>query len=842
MMVTSLRRRERRPTGESWRIAFVSACAILFVVLAFGRGPAGDTHEAILTALRELDTAHASLQRDVLQARAGLLRNYDPLVESVVSLHSAVSTLTLLSPQADMDNSVALKTLLGNVNASINRDEMLVEEFKTRNALLQNSLSIFSQILTQMHANPSQAIPHEANSSNDLGNLMMQFAADPRSDAGRQIRTHFDRFLISDLAFAPDLRTLVTHGRMVLATLPTVDDMISEIQASDTSARARDFQREYLDGYSIVSTHASWSRTFLGSVAVVLCGYVSLLVYRLRSQTERLRQRLDFESTISEVKARLANPSVEDFATAIAKALDILKRYFDADCYAFVILSTDTGEIEDIYRETQDGASSVNGLVLDFLQHIKRSRPVARTDRNYFFYRNLQQQNQLAYSRDAMSRGVAIGTEIDTRSAAMLVFEYDDSRPKASGEEIGLLQSAVDMLARCIEAYRGLQEREALEHRLEHAQRLEAVGTLAGGIAHEFNNILGAILGYGEMALQMLKRTSPTRHYIQEIVSSGERAKKIIDQILTFSRKRERTSKPFDVVEAIADILPLLKVSLPGAFDLTARLPDKPLVIVGNPIEIQQIIMNLCKNASDASSDSGKAQIEVSSVDIKSSRLLSHGELPAGSYVVLSVSDQGVGIPEGVLPHIFEPFFTTRANSGGTGLGLAAVHGNVAGLAGHINVESQLGHGTRFDLYFPISRQAPIPLAQFFNEQAVQLGNGETVVILEKERTLLPMYEEKLAALGYEPVGFPTLEGIVGWLKDGGTPDLVILDVASLDPSMTPVGLDKIFRDIPYLMIADQGRGGPMSNLRLKRSGALSKPVNSKSMASAISKIINRSA
>ena len=161
----------------------------------------------------------------------------------------------------------------------------------------------------------------------------------------------------------------------------------------------------------------------------------------------------------------------------------------------------------------------------------------------------------------------------------------------------------------------------------------------------------------------------------------------------------------------------LLKVSLPETLELSSHLVDRPAVVLGNPIEIQQILMNLCKNASEASPDGGKIDIEVLPVVTRSTRPLSHGVLPSGSYIRLSVTDRGEGIPDSILPHIFEPFFSTKSHTGGTGLGLAAVHGNVAALAGHINVDSAVGRGTRFDLFFPVCHQVSRSLAAILSRR-----------------------------------------------------------------------------------------------------------------------------
>jgi len=192
-----------------------------------------------------------------------------------------------------------------------------------------------------------------------------------------------------------------------------------------------------------------------------------------------------------------------------------------------------------------------------------------------------------------------------------------------------------------------------------------------------------------------------------------------------------------------------------------------------------------------------------------------------------------------VLPHIFEPFFTTKSSLGGTGLGLAAVHGNLTGMNGKIHVESQLNIGTRFDLYFPICVEAPIPLKQFFDERSVPLGDGQTVLILEQESTLRLMYEEKIAALGYEPIGFTSLDPLLKWLDaEANIADLIIIDVVSAAAS-GHLKIDGSIQAAPILLIADYISGTSIDEHALRALGALRKPVSSVSLASAMFNKVN---
>ncbi|MGF9694492.1 two-component system VirA-like sensor kinase [Rhizobium sp. 0TCS1.26] len=841
-MVKGSKRRPLKVVGEAWLIALAVMFAISLAVIAAGRDPGQSTHEKITRTLREVDLSHASLQRDVLRVRAGLIRSYDPLVNSVVALRAITAKLNDLLLATKLDDQERLARLLQELQKSIDADEQLVEQFKTRNALLQNSIGVFGQTLTTLHQSRNPAVRTGLAAVSDLGNLMMRFATKPEAELVPTIRADltYIRHMAVPAADSREIQTLVTHAEMILAILPVVDEKIAAVQASGTPARAQQLQALYLDIYGAVNSNGAWSRMLLGATAISLCLYVFVLVYRLRNQTERLKNRLEYESCITLIKTMMVNASPRDFPDLMEQALGMLAGFFDADACGFVILNGDTGEVKDHYRLRGQQDEYV-ALLADFARDLLMNADAQPQDDPWFpTHRNLLKTDDLAYTRDDTSSGIVVGRKLPDRSAATLLFLFDAPRPKLAADDIGLMQTTVQVLIELIDSKQSRQEKEALENRLEHSQRLEAVGTLAGGIAHEFNNVLGAILGYGEMALQMLRKPSPTRQYVQEILTSAERAKHIVDQILTFSRKRERARKPFDVVEAISDILPLLQVTLGNQIALTARLPEKPAVIEGNPIEIHQIAMNLCKNAMEASVRGQEVEMEVSQVQVRRRRTLSHGEILSGFYVCLAVQDHGDGIPKSLLPHIFEPFFTTKAQSGGTGLGLSAVHGSVSGMDGSINVQSISGSGTRFELFFPASLRPPVPVKSFFNEGSVPTGIGQTVAIVEKDKALLDMYEEKIAALGYEPVGYGSLDALLRILEpEEIQPDLVVVDSSCIDPSMSIMQLEAVLSGLRYLVLADRNRAANLDDCPLLSACALNKPFSSQSLAQAIFHRIN---
>lgn len=205
---------------------------------------------------------------------------------------------------------------------------------------------------------------------------------------------------------------------------------------------------------------------------------------------------------------------------------------------------------------------------------------------------------------------------------------------------------------------------------------------------------------------------------------------------------------------------------------------------------------------------------------------------------MINVTDNGSGIAPGLLRHVFEPFFTTKSKSGGTGLGLAAVHGYVTGMNGRIHVESTPAMGTTFKLYFPFTAEAPVPLAQFFDERTVPLGDGQVVALAQKDQNLRLMFEEKIAALGYEPVGFSNLAALRKWIADGDRhPDLIVFD---LDIWQSPPDLEAVAQEYPFgstLFLTDPARDG-LDPRRFPSVPTLRKPVSANSLATTLSRLI----
>jgi nitrogen-specific signal transduction histidine kinase/ActR/RegA family two-component response regulator len=298
------------------------------------------------------------------------------------------------------------------------------------------------------------------------------------------------------------------------------------------------------------------------------------------------------------------------------------------------------------------------------------------------------------------------------------------------------------------------QARRLLEKRLDQARRMETVGALASGVAHNFNNIIGAIVGHAELAEARLpSHDDPAVRNLDAIRRASERARDLTDQILAFGRHREGRRRPVDVSALIAEAGSLLRASLPETVDLVMP-PDQPVVVSGEPAQLQQVIINLCTNAAQAMNHSGRVEVTTDTHNLARSRPLSHGELARGRYVRIAVIDAGRGMDAATLERIFEPFFTTREE--GNGLGLATVRDIVEDHGGAVNVWSRPGSGSRFEVWLPCTQAAsgPGPHAQETPTRGISPGRGETLLVVDDDAERLLRDEEILAALGYEPVGF----------------------------------------------------------------------------------------
>lgn len=291
-------------------------------------------------------------------------------------------------------------------------------------------------------------------------------------------------------------------------------------------------------------------------------------------------------------------------------------------------------------------------------------------------------------------------------------------------------------------------ERKRLEERLRQSQKMEAVGALAGGIAHDFNNLLTVINGYSQLALEQLGPNNPLSKNIEEIAQAGARAASLTQQLLAFSRKQLLQPKVLDLNALVASFEMMLRRLLEERIDLKIDLDPSLASIKADPVQVQQIMMNLVVNARDAMPDGGRLTIETRNVRLDGADSGGPAGVQPGGYVMLAVSDTGRGMDAETQRRIFEPFFTTKAVGRGTGLGLSTTYGIVKQSGGHISVESEPGRGTKLKIYLPAVEEVAEAMQPAGPAGEARAGT-ETILLAEDEPALRRMVRQALSQRGY---------------------------------------------------------------------------------------------
>jgi two-component system, cell cycle sensor histidine kinase and response regulator CckA len=316
-----------------------------------------------------------------------------------------------------------------------------------------------------------------------------------------------------------------------------------------------------------------------------------------------------------------------------------------------------------------------------------------------------------------------------------------------------------------------------LEDQLRQAQRLESIGRLAGGVAHDFNNILSIILGYSELLLGVKSGNSPESGMIGEIHHAAIRARDLTRQLLAFSRKQVLDIKPIDVTGVVTGFERLLRRVLGEDIELVLALSGNPLFVRADSVQLEQVLMNLTVNARDAMTDSGTLTIETTSVYLDDTYAQSKPGTKPGNYVMIGISDTGCGIEKEIQDRIFDPFFTTKSKEKGTGLGLATSYGIIKQHGGNIWVYSEPGQGTTFKIYLPICSTPPVHALKSIKDNEI-VSASATILIVEDDKQVLRLAEGILKKAGYRVIISDSVENAIeqaGQYKD--PVHLVLTDV-----------------------------------------------------------------
>jgi two-component system, cell cycle sensor histidine kinase and response regulator CckA len=334
-----------------------------------------------------------------------------------------------------------------------------------------------------------------------------------------------------------------------------------------------------------------------------------------------------------------------------------------------------------------------------------------------------------------------------------------------------------DMKQAEIALERSVRERESLLEQLVQSQKMESVGRLAGGVAHDFNNILTAINGYAQLVLSTLPNEDFRTADLREVLTAGERASRLTNQLLAFSRKQIMAPRILDINAVVSGMIKMLERLIGENIKLRMPPSSGPIHVSADAGQLEQVVLNLAINARDAMPNGGELTFSTSTIDEENAASLARLGLPRGPLVLLTVKDTGVGMSDEVKSHIFEPFFTTKEKGKGTGLGLSTVYGIIKQMGGEIEVESAPGRGAAFRIYFPLADQSR-PNDGKPADKSIVLRGTETILLVEDEGPVRRLLERAVASYGYRVFAAADGESALRLLEGRGTPfDLLITDV-----------------------------------------------------------------
>ncbi len=358
--------------------------------------------------------------------------------------------------------------------------------------------------------------------------------------------------------------------------------------------------------------------------------------------------------------------------------------------------------------------------------------------------------------------------------------------------EDGKLQRVIGILQDLTEIKEAQIKQDELSEQLRQAQKLDSIGQLAGGVAHDFNNVLTVILGYTEELLSSLRPQDPIYSDIQEIYNAGTRASSLTRQLLTFSRKQIIQPELICLNDAINNLYKMLMRLIGEDVEFELDLHENLPPILADVGQIEQVIMNLVINAREAMPMGGKLEIRTELYQADDSFHLHHPMIDTGQYIVLKVSDTGTGMPKEIKDRIFEPFFTTKEKGRGTGLGLPTVYGIVRQAGGRINVDSAPGKGTRFVIMIPVA-EGETAIKEVGKKQETNRGKSELVLIVEDDPSISDLTGKIVEKMGYTVLLADSADRAMTMIEDEGLrPDLVVSDVVM--PGLSGLELAAILR------------------------------------------------
>jgi two-component system, cell cycle sensor histidine kinase and response regulator CckA len=494
---------------------------------------------------------------------------------------------------------------------------------------------------------------------------------------------------------------------------------------------------------------------FINNNAFLAATLIIALIWRFLNQNSKLNE-IGLQYELSQEKQKLEDYSIhlEELVQERTKELSISEKWhrsvFDNATDGIMVLDR-SGEIVNVNQK----ACEIHGFDRDALIGINVELLEAGSSKK---------NHEETMSKILNGETLIYETEHYRKDGSKVFLEISSKSIEIGGELF--IQSF----------YRDITEKKKIQEQLMHSQKMESVGALAGGIAHNFNNILTSILGYSELLLEFSDLNDSAKQRVRNIESAARKAGVMVSKLLSFARRDSHEVLPMNLNDVINDSVKLLEGIIDKRIGLKVVLSDIMAPIVeGDPNQIEQVIMNLMVNARDAMPEGGLITIQTSFTEIDGDKLKLPAYIKPGKYMVLKVSDTGHGIPREIVEKIFDPFFTTKEKGKGTGLGLATVYGIVKDHKGYISVQSEVGKGTVFDIYLPVSRKI---VHQLVKPKTFSIEGNENILLVDDDKDVLNLIQDMLETHGYAvlPVNNP-LTAVDIFKRQANSIQLIITDI-----------------------------------------------------------------
>lgn len=740
------------------RLAVMALIALLTWLLFMGFSHADQRVQHSLAGLGAFMTSQGALHRDVLSARAGLLNNYDPLDVDMAGMSVAVND-ALVSASSKSEREQGRNLLL-----VLRRQKALANQFKSTNALVQNSLAYFATYSGQVSANTLH--PQIQGGVDRLSSAMLNLNLNGSSLAQEDVSTGIAVLeqYCARMRCEAEVQSLIAHARLLKDQLPIISITIEQLVRSDSDAPVAALRNLFLERQMEREDFAARFRILLYLASLLLLYLLVRWGLAVRTQAAVLQRQVALEHGVAHLSTRLIGTAPDEFGLCVRDALEQLAAVLGAGCILFVGRSDQvfgwpvTADLEKDQIEALKTYSMPRTGAEDSVARISRHGAAPDSIRRLFGQLTVESIFCLASPK-------AEG------GSNLLFLGFQRANAGWPARQLAVLRTALDAISLSLDHASLENERRKLESQLEHARRMETVGAFASGIAHNFNNLLGAVSGQLEMAEDMRDLSPALRDHLDQMRISTDRGHQLVQALMSYGRRHDRHREMTHLGDLVLESRNLARAALGSSYriDLDAGSGDAAVMIDG--VQLQQVILNLCHNAAQAMAGGGVVRIRTGIKHVDEGQDESGKRLNSGDYAFVSISDEGVGIDAELRGKIFEPFFTTRPS--GTGLGLSTARDIVREHDGSLSLESEVGRGTCVTIALPIpSADMILPDVA----ESVRQGTGEAILYISTSLEKCIAGEDLLAALGYEPTGVASLEQAVALLTaDPGRFDAVIV-------------------------------------------------------------------